>query len=164
MVANLLKAGHEVVVYNRTRTKVDGLVGNSSLPRSRRPSATRISGSHLRPRTRVRWIVFDNSNWLATRTFLVLIAICLSSAPLFAQIPDQWMPSKKQMIDYLTEGFTVNSIIGDQITPVSTKATIFFLTKGSALVKCAETNTRRNGTITSRVISCSELTTPSPTP
>jgi 3-hydroxyisobutyrate dehydrogenase-like beta-hydroxyacid dehydrogenase len=30
MAANLLKAGHEVVVYNRTRTKVDGLVSQGA--------------------------------------------------------------------------------------------------------------------------------------
>lgn len=82
------------------------------------------------------------------------------SGPLLAQTSDQWKSTEKQMMEFLAEGYSIHSIIVDQITPVSSKAVLYFLTKGSALVKCSEETTRRNGAIKSRVIGYSELTKP----
>lgn len=63
------------------------------------------------------------------------------------------------MTEFLAEGFSVSSMMFDWITPVASKAVLYFLTKGSGLVKYSEDTTRRNKANKSEVIGCSKLKT-----
>jgi hypothetical protein len=101
---------------------------------------------------------------VAIVTVLTPIAILWPALPVSAQSLDQWAPSKLQMTDYLANGYSFHSVIVDQVRPVSTKAILYFLTKGTAVVRCSETVTRRNANISSRIIGCSELTRPFTSP
>lgn len=101
---------------------------------------------------------------VAIMTVLIPVATLWSALPVFALSLDQWTPSKLQMTDYLANGYSFHSVIIDQIRPVSTKAILYFLTKGAAVVRCSETVTRRNANISSREIGCSELTMPFTSP
>ncbi|MBE0702685.1 MAG: hypothetical protein IH582_05870 [Afipia sp.] len=77
-----------------------------------------------------------------------------------AQIQDQWKPVEKTLSDYMSEGFALQTILLDRVTPVSVQATLYFLRKDNVLARCTETTTRRGGTITALSVSCAELGKP----
>lgn len=77
-----------------------------------------------------------------------------------AQIQDQWRTAEKSMLDYVTEGFAIETILLERITPVSTQATVYYLRKDNTLARCTETTTRRSLAIVSSSVSCAELGPP----
>jgi hypothetical protein len=77
-----------------------------------------------------------------------------------AQTQEQWKPVGKTLFDYISEGFVIETILLDRITPVSVQATLYFLRKDNLLVRCTETVTRRGGMVTNLSVGCAELTQP----
>jgi hypothetical protein len=77
-----------------------------------------------------------------------------------AQIHDQWKPVDKTLSDYVSEGFVIQTILLDRITPVSVQATLYFLRKDNILARCTETTTRRGGATTALSVGCWELSKP----
>jgi hypothetical protein len=77
-----------------------------------------------------------------------------------AQVQDQWKPVDKTLSDYISEGFVIQTILLDRVTPVSVQATLYFLRKDNILVRCRETTTRRGGATTALNVGCAELGKP----
>lgn len=92
-------------------------------------------------------------------TIAALVALQLTGDA-DAQIQDQWRAVEKSMLDYVTEGFAIETILLERITPVSTQATVYYLRKDNTLVRCTETTTRRSLAIVSSSVSCAELGPP----
>lgn len=96
---------------------------------------------------------------------LLTLAICISFAigsllPANAEIRDQWRPVEKTLSDYVADGYQIQTILLDRVTPVSVQATLYYLRKENALVRCSETSTRNAGAVTNLAASCAELGKP----
>jgi hypothetical protein len=78
-----------------------------------------------------------------------------------AQVQDQWKPVEKTLSDYVSDGFVIETILLDRVTPVSVQATVYYLRKDNVLTRCSETTTRRSGKITALTVGCAELGRPS---
>lgn len=77
-----------------------------------------------------------------------------------AQIQEQWKPVDKSLADYISDGFAIQTILLDRVTPVAVQATLYYLRKDAVLVRCGEVTTRRGATTTALTVSCAELVKP----
>ncbi len=77
-----------------------------------------------------------------------------------AQILDQWKPVEKTLSDYVSEGFVIQTILLEHVTPVAVQATLYFLRKDNTVARCTETTTRRGGSTTALSVTCAELGKP----
>lgn len=83
-----------------------------------------------------------------------------SLVPASAEIQDQWRPVDRTLSDYVADGYQIQTILLDRVTPVSVEATLYFLRKENVLVRCSETSTRNAGMITNLTVTCAELAKP----
>ncbi|MCO5163862.1 MAG: hypothetical protein M9939_22265 [Mesorhizobium sp.] len=100
----------------------------------------------------------------SARTFLVIglsaFGVTAHVASAQSQIQNQWKSVDKTLSDYVSEGFVIQTILLDRVTPVSVQATIYFLRKDNILARCSETVTRRGGSTTALSVACAELVKP----
>lgn len=97
------------------------------------------------------------------RTIIVVGLAALGAAHVAsarAQIQDQWKPVDKTLSDYISDGFVIQTILLDHVTPVSVQATVYVLRNDNILARCTETRTRRAGLTTALTVGCAELGKP----
>jgi hypothetical protein len=96
----------------------------------------------------------------ATQLSVALIVWVDATVEARAQNQDQWQRVEKQLIDYVADGYAIETILLDRLTPLATQATLFYLRKENILVRCSETITRKGVTLLSATVSCAELGKP----
>lgn len=73
---------------------------------------------------------------------------------------EQWQPSTKALIDYVSEGYQMSPPIVLRLSPFDRTEFLYILSKAGAVVQCTEIVTTRKSVVIDKVLGCAELVKP----
>lgn len=73
---------------------------------------------------------------------------------------EQWQPSTKTLIDYVSEGYQLSQPIVLRLSPFDRTEFLYVLSKDGTVAQCTEIITTRKSVVTDKVLGCADLVKP----